>query len=177
MTGTFGRKRHAPGRHDRRRGQSLAEFALVLPLFLAMVFGIIDLGRVIWAMDDLGNAAREGARYASVHGNSDLTPCPTGPGATAQPGCPALGSDLKDPTRQAVQGFLVAPGSSIVIEVCYFDTASVGCTGNSDQSGAGNARGEYVRVTVHSTVQLFTASLLGMGPFSVNGQSTVLINN
>ncbi len=54
----------------RSRGQGVAEFALVIPLFLVMLFGIIDLGRVIWANDALANAAREGARYASVTGSS-----------------------------------------------------------------------------------------------------------
>ena len=52
---------------DRREsGQALAEAALVLPLFFAMFFGILDLGRVIWANDVVTNAAREGARFASV---------------------------------------------------------------------------------------------------------------
>jgi hypothetical protein len=168
-------------RRDRERGQGLAEFALVLPLFLMMVFAVIDLGRVIWAYDNLGNGAREGARYASVHGSSGLTICPTGPGSNLQPenvaACPPLGADLKDPTRQVVRNFLIAPGSAPVIQVCYFDTDPPGCSGNTDQTGAGNARGEYVRVTVRSTVDLVTGTFLGLGGFSVVGQSTVLINN
>ncbi len=61
-----------PRRHS--RGQSLVEFALVIPLFLVMLFGIIDIGRVIWANDALANAAREGARFASVTGSSLITP-------------------------------------------------------------------------------------------------------
>ena len=40
------------------RGQALAEVALVAPIFFLMVFGIIDLGRVIWANDVVANAAR-----------------------------------------------------------------------------------------------------------------------
>ena len=45
---------------------------MVAPLFFLMVFGTIDIGRVIWANDAVANAAREGARYASVHaGNID----------------------------------------------------------------------------------------------------------
>jgi hypothetical protein len=47
-------------------GQSLIEFALILPLFLAMVLGIFDLGRAIFYYSTIHNAAREGARYGAV---------------------------------------------------------------------------------------------------------------
>jgi Flp pilus assembly protein TadG len=46
------------------RGQSAVEFALILPVFLLMVFGILDLGRAVYAYSTLNNAAREAARLA-----------------------------------------------------------------------------------------------------------------
>jgi Flp pilus assembly protein TadG len=52
------------GRHQ--RGQSLVEFALVIPLFLVLVFGIIDFGLGLKSWITITNAAREGARYAAV---------------------------------------------------------------------------------------------------------------
>jgi Flp pilus assembly protein TadG len=48
------------------RGQALVEFALVIPIFLLMLFGILDLGRAVYAYSTLNNAAREGARVAVV---------------------------------------------------------------------------------------------------------------
>lgn len=51
------------------RGQSLAEFALVLPIFLLIVIGIFDLGRAVFSNTTLTNAAREGARLAIVNQN------------------------------------------------------------------------------------------------------------
>ena len=48
-------------------GQSLAEFALILPLLLLIVMGIFDLGRGIFYYSTIQNAAREGARYGAVH--------------------------------------------------------------------------------------------------------------
>jgi Flp pilus assembly protein TadG len=48
------------------RGQSLVEFGLVLPIFLLIVFGIIDFGRAVFAYSTLNNAAREAARVAVV---------------------------------------------------------------------------------------------------------------
>ncbi len=58
-------------RGDRRqRGQSLAEFALLLPLLLTILFGTIDLGRAFYTYVSLTNAAREAARYAAVNGTA-----------------------------------------------------------------------------------------------------------
>ena len=53
----------------RRRGagQSLAEFALVLPIFLLLFFAIFDLGSAVFTFNSLTNAAREGARLAIVN--------------------------------------------------------------------------------------------------------------
>jgi Flp pilus assembly protein TadG len=48
-------------------GQSLAEFALVLPLFLLLFFAVLDLGSAIFTFNSLTNAAREGARLAIVN--------------------------------------------------------------------------------------------------------------
>ena len=48
-------------------GQSLVEFALVLPLFLVLVMGIVDLGLSVFAYNSITNAAREGARLAIVN--------------------------------------------------------------------------------------------------------------
>jgi Flp pilus assembly protein TadG len=48
------------------RGQALAEFALVLPVLLLLIAGIIEFGRA-WNMNQVvTDAAREGARYAVV---------------------------------------------------------------------------------------------------------------
>ena len=48
------------------RGQALVEFALILPIFLILLFGIIDFGRYVYTANSLNNAAREGARIGSV---------------------------------------------------------------------------------------------------------------
>lgn len=44
------------------RGQSLVEFALLLPLLLLIVLGVADLGRAFQALIAVTNASREGAR-------------------------------------------------------------------------------------------------------------------
>ncbi len=45
-----------------RKGQSLLEFALILPLMVLIVLGIFELGRAFFAFIAISNAAREGAR-------------------------------------------------------------------------------------------------------------------
>jgi len=53
-----------------RRGQSLVEFAVILPIFVLILVGVFDLGRAVYATSTLNNAAREAGRLAIV----DQTP-------------------------------------------------------------------------------------------------------
>jgi len=52
------------------RGSAAVEFAMVLPLLLLLVFGIIDFGRMLNAKITLNEAAREGARSAALQSES-----------------------------------------------------------------------------------------------------------
>jgi len=56
-------------RHRRRssRGQGLVEFALVFPLFMLLLMGMVDLGRAVFAYNTITNSAREAARLAIVN--------------------------------------------------------------------------------------------------------------
>ena len=87
-----------PADRTARKGQSLVEFALVLPLILLLIMGVVDLGRGIFAFNEVANAAREGGRTGIV--NQTLTDIRTRAAAqaialgipTTQPAnCPALG--------------------------------------------------------------------------------------
>jgi hypothetical protein len=53
-----------------RRGQSLVEFALILPILLILLLGILDFGRAVAAYNSVSNGARSGVRVAIV--NQDL---------------------------------------------------------------------------------------------------------
>jgi len=50
-----------------KRGQSLVELALVLPVLLIILMGVFDAGRMIYAYNALSNAAREAGRTAIVN--------------------------------------------------------------------------------------------------------------
>jgi Flp pilus assembly protein TadG len=151
------------------RGQALAEVALVAPLFFLMVFGVIDLGRVIWANDVAATAAREGARYASVHaGNADLTVL-------------ATKTDIRDHATQ----YVIAGGLNIGVTVCFstvhIANSQAGCSGDTDEVVNGQpadyARGNLVTVGVTANVPTLLGSVFGRTQWSVQGESTVLINN
>lgn len=49
------------------RGQSLVEFALVLPVFVLVMIGLFDLGRAVYAFNTISNASRESVRVAIVN--------------------------------------------------------------------------------------------------------------
>lgn len=50
-----------------QRGQSLLEFAAVLPLLLLLAFGVTEFGRAFYQYNTLSKAIRDGARYMSSH--------------------------------------------------------------------------------------------------------------
>jgi Flp pilus assembly protein TadG len=61
------------------RAAALVEFAIVLPILLLLVFGIIDFGRALYTANNLTAAVREGARLASTQ----ISPDPTTGGSMA----------------------------------------------------------------------------------------------
>jgi Flp pilus assembly protein TadG len=71
-----------------RRGQALVEFALVLPIIVLLIFGVIDAGRLVFTYNAVSNASRDGARVAIVNQSAaGTTTCDT-TSATAYPvGC------------------------------------------------------------------------------------------
>ena len=52
--------------HRKREGAAALEFALVLPLLVILLFGIIDFGYLMFVVSTMNNAAREGARRGAV---------------------------------------------------------------------------------------------------------------
>jgi Flp pilus assembly protein TadG len=57
---------HCPRKHrrDRRRGAAVVEFAVVAPILMVFILGIIEIGRLVNVAQVTTNCSREGARYA-----------------------------------------------------------------------------------------------------------------
>lgn len=56
--------------NKKENAQGMVEFALVLPLLLLVIFGIIELGRMVVIYTSVSSSSREAARYASASGRS-----------------------------------------------------------------------------------------------------------
>lgn len=113
----------------KRGGQALAEFAIALTVLFLLVFGIVDLGRAVFAYNTIAHCAREGTRYAVVRG-SDSSP-------TMMLGPTANNADLESQVRYYAKGLDSSrltvtstwansagaadnsPGSTVTVKVSY----------------------------------------------------------
>jgi Flp pilus assembly protein TadG len=60
-------------------GSSMIEFSLIAFMFIIVLLGVVEMGRMVLVYTTVANAARAGARYAIVHG-ADQTVSSSGPG-------------------------------------------------------------------------------------------------
>ena len=58
-------------RHDSERGAALVELALVIPVLVVLLTGIVEFGHMFRTYEITTNAAREGARLAALPGNEE----------------------------------------------------------------------------------------------------------
>jgi hypothetical protein len=154
-----GRRRDG-SRARRSGGQALVEFALVAPLFVLLLFAIIEGGRFIAYYETLSNATREGARYAIVHGSNSS--CPSGPMPPDMnpPGCydPA-GANVVQRVKDTAFGLL---GTDVVVTPTW--------------GPLGNGREADVNVAATYTYQTLVP-LVPMPPITITAESTLVINN
>lgn len=136
----------------RRRGQALVEFALVAPIFFLLLFAIIDFGRYVYYVQVLNNAAREGARYAIVHG-------PEGIPSTGPPDEPS-GAAVTAKVRSYLVG--VIDGGNLTITPTW----------PQGTNGRGNTVNVRVDYQFHSVMPL-----VPLPTVMVRGESTLVINN
>ena len=97
--------------------QSLVEFALTLPVFLLVITGLFDVSRAVWEENTLAYAAREGTRYAIVHGSAGVPP--VGP-CTTHP-CPTSGTEFVNRNLQNIVNAVTTsavgvPGITVTID-------------------------------------------------------------
>jgi Flp pilus assembly protein TadG len=59
------------GVDHRRAGQALTEFALVLPILVVLVMAVFDFGRALFYLSSVNEAAKSGARIATVNQDAD----------------------------------------------------------------------------------------------------------
>jgi hypothetical protein len=141
-----------------RRGQALAEFALVAPIFFLLLFGIIEAGRFMFYYEVLNHATREGARYAIVNGSNSLY-CPTGTPAPGSYACDPTGEDVKDRVKSAA-----------------FSTLGTNLTVPTPTWAPDNSRGSTVTVTADYAYSTLIP-IVPLPAINVHAESTLVVNN
>ena len=145
----------------RRRAQSIVEFAVILPMMLVLVLGMIDLGRAFVYGVAVQNGAREAARLAA---NQGLDPAIT--------------------TQTVIQRLIDA--SAPALANCTAGSSNVsGCNWTvtiSPSSITSSSRGSSVTLTVKTTsnVGFFSGFLTGaMGlsssAFTIQGSASMIV--
>jgi len=57
---------------SKERGSTLVEFAIGVTVFLTAMFAVVEFGRALYTHNALADAARRGARYATLHPSTDM---------------------------------------------------------------------------------------------------------
>jgi Flp pilus assembly protein TadG len=124
--------------------QSLVEFALIGPLFLLIIFGILEGGRLIWTNHTVGNTTKEGARYATVRGSG-----------SKQADAPATAASIKNQMLTVSTGL---NASSLNVSMVLLD-------GNMDDRS---------RFRIETTYQykFIVTSIFGMNGITLKATST-----
>lgn len=99
-------------------GVTAIEFSLIVPVFLLIIYGIMELGRLLFVYNSLGHAVYEGGRYAIVRGSESAVPATT---SEIEAQVQAYATSL-DPSLLNVSVTFDpdnSPGSTVVIAATY----------------------------------------------------------
>jgi Flp pilus assembly protein TadG len=156
------RRSHARG----SRGQTLVEFALILPVFLLLTLGVVDAARIFTAYIAITNGAREGALYAA-NGTNYTKWCST----TATVPCPASatsGNQSTDPDNIAYR---------VQQETSGLSQSGILLSSPTCDNGTCNSSSTQVTVTVQYSVSLFVpavSAIMGQ-PVQLSAATTAVI--
>jgi Flp pilus assembly protein TadG len=160
----------------RSRGQSLVEFALVIPVFMLVVLGLIDAARLVYLNSTVSQAAREGARVGSVEssyrGSTDSA-C----GSLGGPVCPSNDSALLTHIRAGANRMMVPFGAvDNVYMSCVASTATPPNGTWTSSACTTNSSGNVMSVRVTSVFHPLTPFLSDMVGLTLSGSATMTIN-
>ena len=124
-------------RRHRERGASLPETAIVMSVLLALTFGIIDFGRAMYTYGFVAQLAREGTRWAAVHGSTSCTNSMVN-GTSTLADCNATAAQIQSYVQSLSQGATIA--SNITVPAPVYSCPA---------GGSVNAPGCTVSLTVN----------------------------
>jgi Flp pilus assembly protein TadG len=118
------RRRQNPARSE--EGGALVEFALTVPILFTFFFGLIEVSMALYMHQVLSECAREGTRYAMVHGST----CVNGAGSSCTMTAASVNSYVSGLTWPNIGGAPIvvsttfpdgnqSPGSRVKVYVSY----------------------------------------------------------
>ena len=138
------------------QGQAMVELALILPLLLILIFGVIDFARVFNYKDQATQVANETARWIIVNQlpNGNLSP--------------SIGDYKAWAHNELVDTELKSAAPTANMKICFTDAAGVAKT-------TGIQAGDSVTVVVPGTLSpiSFVSNKLGIPQFNFTGKATM----
>ena len=104
-----------------RRGVSAVEFAIVAPVFLMFVLGMVEFGRIVMIQHSLTNAARAGSRMAALATTSNETQVKTVVNQRLQRSMADIGSVNVDVSHATLRGLESGTQVNVDVSVNYAD--------------------------------------------------------
>lgn len=147
--------------HGKQRfGTTVIEVALVAPVALILIIGILDIGLAVWSYNNISEAVREGGRYAQIHGSQYAT-WYAGPPSPPAGTPPASGPVANDPNvEKAVRKYAFVNQAKLTVL-------------SSWPSGDNNPNSP---VTVEAKYSYSPTLFFALGTLTLHTQSTVYIN-
>jgi len=137
---------------DCRGNTDLVEFSLVLPMFLLLMFGLIDLGRYYWIRETVENAVRQAGRYAV-----------TGQSMTGD----TRVQSITQVAQNAMVGLYNLNTTTITVS-----SSPVGQSPSSGTSGFAGYAGENVTIQIQTALGFFTPGIARY--FGPTGSNTLV---
>jgi Flp pilus assembly protein TadG len=135
----------------------MVENAIVIPVLLMIIFGIMNFCQLFYAYQFASEAARDATRYAALRGSTFSTECSSNP---TPYGCYALNSDIQTYVRGITPAWVVPSTNSLTTTTTWpgvLSGASGACTTTvSKITGVDDNPGCLVQVVVSYPFQFFS---------------------
>jgi hypothetical protein len=154
-------------------GQSMVEIAFVLPLFLALIFSIIEIGRAWVARQSLVIAAREGARILVLPYGAGLTyttesDVQTAALNTAQASLDSSGTVATSSTQIVL--LRIKPGNNGIFDNTYPNDDQI------EENYTGAVRGERIGIRINYPFETPLPIILGMFNHGGSTQNAIVMS-
>ncbi len=126
----------------------MVEFALVAPFFFILLFGVMEMGRLVWTNHELANGTREAARLVMVRGSE-----------WNKTGTAATPADVKQRIIDTTTGL------------------SEGALSIDIAPGLGGDPGTSVTITATYQYDVLIGIIPGLSDFTMSHASTVIIQH